>query len=150
MYMTAFIFTQLYMPFPGLGKVQAMLIFKPQMWKSLDGQLLFTKRKDNNQWLQIKNPRGWPILKTLASHHPQGGITGPRWKMSHFVLKKKLRIKNQNKQLFNRDQYCHLQWWRLPIQTFFFIPGEAIKVEGSEPMTVGFADGRFLAKLWLS
>ena len=31
----------------------------------------------------------------MGSHHLLGGSTGPGWKMSHFVMKKKLRVKNK-------------------------------------------------------
>ena len=48
------------------------------------------------------------FISSMGSQHPLGGSTGPVWKMSRFVLKNKLQVKNQNKQLFIRDQYGHL------------------------------------------
>ena len=44
----------------------------------------------------------------MGSHHPLGSSAGPKQKISHFVLKNKQRVKNQNKQLFIWDQYCNL------------------------------------------
>ena len=42
----------------------------------------------------------------LGSHHPLGGSRF-RMKDVSFCFEKKLCFKNQNKELFIRDQYCH-------------------------------------------
>ena len=45
---------------------------------------------------------------STGSHYPLDGSTGPKWKMSRFVLKKELCVKIQNKEPFVQDQYYHL------------------------------------------
>jgi hypothetical protein len=68
-------------------------------------ELIVTKK---DQWILKYLALYYQRMSAIGLHHPQDGVTNPKYKLLHFIQLTKFFCKDKNALTFNWDRCCHL------------------------------------------